>query len=105
MKACGIPVQGSHLASRRNADIGHEMTRAQEIASALKKLPIPAFLVGRASVVLMSREGARPALLRRFVDEVRSHWKAAEVDLDGHVDACLMRASLAIVGRVADVPA
>jgi hypothetical protein len=75
------------------------MTKAKEIVSQLIKLPIPAFLVGRASVVLMSREGSRPTLLKRLIDDARSHWKTHGAELDGHVDACIMRASLAMVGR------
>jgi hypothetical protein len=75
------------------------MTKAQAIVYELTRLPIPETLVGRASVVLMSREGPRPHLLKRLIDDARSHWKADGSELDGHVDACIMRASLVVAGR------
>jgi hypothetical protein len=75
------------------------MTKAQTIVYELTRLAIPEFLVGRASLVLMSREGPRPHMLKKFIEEARSHWKSEGSELDGHVDACIMRASLVVAGR------
>jgi hypothetical protein len=76
------------------------MTKAQAIVREVARLAIPEFLIARASVVLMSREGPRPTLLKTLVDGARSHWKATGAVLDGHVSACILRASLIVAGRV-----
>jgi hypothetical protein len=75
------------------------MTKEQAIVKEVARLAIPEFLIGRASVVLMSREGPRPTLLKTLVDDARAHWKASGAVLDGHVNACILRASLTVAGR------
>jgi len=76
------------------------MTKEQAIVKELARLDIPEFLIGRASVALMSREGPRQSVLKDLVDGARAHWDASGSVLDGHVNACIMRASLSMTGRV-----
>ena len=76
------------------------MTKEQAIVKELARLAIPEFLIGRASVALMSREGPRQSVLKDLVDGARAHWDASGSVLDGHVNACIMRASLSMTGRV-----
>ena len=75
------------------------MTKAQAIVKELARLAIPEFLISRASVALMSREGSRQSVLKDLIDGARAHWNASGSVLDGHVNACILRAALSVTGR------
>lgn len=77
------------------------MTEAEQaIVRAIEALQLPAHLVNEAGLVILAGEHARQDLLARLTENVRSSSRLEGSALEAYVSACIMLASLRLMGRL-----